>query len=92
MPRQQTRDPRRRCGQLYPTASFPREIAGASVASDIIKCQLKPIQPSDYNVAFTADEMARLRKMFPAGVCDWTKPGVGQQKLGGTWLKFSGST
>ena len=41
-------------------------LPGASVASDIVKCQLKPVDPSDYKVAFTADEMARLRKIFPA--------------------------
>ena len=62
----------------------------ASVASDIVKCQLKPIEAADYKVAFTPDEMARLKKIFPAGVCDWSKPGVEQQKLGGTWLRFGG--
>lgn len=25
--------------------------------------------------------MARLRTIFPAGVCDWSKPGVNQTKL-----------
>ncbi len=84
----QTRDTSSRCGQLYPTGSFPREIAGASVAGDIVKCQLKPVKPSDYKVTFTADEVARLRKTFPGGVCDWTKPGVEQQRLSGTWLKI----
>jgi hypothetical protein len=29
---------------------------------------------------------------FPDGVCDWSKPGVGQQKLAGTWLKFERSS
>ena len=82
----QTRDTSSRCGQIYPTGSFPREIAGASVAGDVIKCQLKPVTPSDYKVTFTADEGARLRKAFPGGVCDWTKPGVEQQRLSGTWL------
>jgi hypothetical protein len=82
----QSRDTSTRCAQLYPTASFPREIAGGSVAGDIIKCQLKPIQAVDYRVAFTADELARLKETFPDGVCDWTKPGVEQQGLSGTWL------
>jgi len=81
-----------RCEQIYPSASFPREVAGASVASDIVKCQLRPVDPSDYRVAFTSDELARVRKIFATGVCDWSKPGVEQQKLGGTWLTFSGGT
>jgi len=88
----QTRDLSRRCAQIYPSASFPREVAGSSVASDIIKCTVKPVQPSDYKVPFTGDEIARLKKIFPEGVCDWSKPGIGQQKLGGTWLKFEGSS
>ena len=87
-----TRNLASRCEQIYPSASFPREVAGASVASDIVKCQLKPFNPADYRVAFTSDEMARVRKMFSTGVCDWSKPGVEQQKLGGTWLTFSGGT
>lgn len=77
-----------RCEELYPSASFPREVAGGSIATDIVKCQLKPIQAADYQVTFTSDEMTRLRRMFPAGVCDWSKPGVEQQKLAGTWLRF----
>ncbi|MGH9257667.1 MAG: DUF6351 family protein [Vicinamibacterales bacterium] len=85
---QQTRNPSSRCEQLYPSASFPREIAGGPVANDIAKCQLKPIGASDYKVAFTAAEMARLRRVFPEGVCDWTRPGVEQQRLTGTWQVF----
>jgi Tannase-like family of unknown function (DUF6351) len=88
----QTRDLSSRCAHLYPTASFPREVAGSSVASDIIKCTVKPVQPSDYKLQFTSDEMARLKKIFPEGVCDWSKPGAGQQKPAGTWLKFEGGS
>jgi len=81
-----------RCHDLYPTYSFPRGIAGAPISNDVIKCQLKPVSAADYNVTFTADEMARLRKIFPAGVCDWSKPGVEQQPLAGTWLVFRGGS
>lgn len=77
------------CAVLYPPAPAPREVAGASVASNVIKCQLEPIDPAGYKVTFTADEMARLKGIFAGGVCDWSKPGVEQQKLAGTWQKFS---
>ena len=87
----QTRDASSRCEQIYPSASFPREVAGGPVANDVIKCQLKPIDPAEYAVAFTADEMTRLRAIFPDGVCDWSKPGVEQQRLSGTWLRFGTS-
>ena len=80
-----------RCEELYPSPPSPREVAGAPLASDIPKCGLKPIDPGDYGVEFTPDEMDRLRGIFPEGVCDWTRPGVGQAGLRGTWLTF-GST
>ena len=80
-----------RCEELYPSPPSPREVAGAPLASDIPKCGLKPIDPGDYGVELTPDEMDRLRGIFPEGVCDWTRPGVGQAGLRGTWLTF-GST
>ena len=78
-----------RCESLYPSNSFPRGVAGSPLASDVIKCQLKPISASDYKVTFAADEMARLRQIFPGGVCDWSKPGVEQQPVRGTWQTFN---
>ena len=77
-----------RCAALYPPAPAPREVAGASVAADVIKCQLKPVALTDYKASFTADEQARLRRTFAGGVCDWSRPGVEQQKLAGTWQTF----
>ena len=79
-----------RCDEIFPSYSSPRGVAGAPIAGDIIKCQLKPIDPADYTVSFTPDEMARLERIFPEGVCDWSKPGAGQQPLAGTWLNFDG--
>ena len=81
------------CNELYPAFSYPRGVAGAPIANDVIKCQLKSLSATDYKVTFTADEMTRLRRIFPSGVCDWTKPGVDQQRLTGTWQVFkAGST
>jgi hypothetical protein len=79
-----------RCEQIYPSASFPRGVAGASIAADIMKCQLKPIDAADYKAAFTADEMTRLKRIFSGGVCDWSKPSVGQQGLPSPWRTFTG--
>jgi hypothetical protein len=75
------------CERIYPAASFPRGQAGAPIAADVIKCQLKPVDRSDYHVAFTGEETARLQKIFPAGVCDWSRPGVEQQRSA-TWLTY----
>jgi hypothetical protein len=79
-----------RCDEIYPAHSYPRGVAGSPIADDIIKCQLKPIDPADYEVSFTVDEMSRLKAIFAGGVCDWSEPGVGQQPLVGTWLSFGG--
>jgi hypothetical protein len=81
-----------RCHELYPAYSFPRGVAGAPISNDVVKCQLKPVNAADYQAAFTPEEMARLRKIFPGGVCDWSKPGVEQQPLAGTWLVFRGGS
>ena len=79
-------EPNSKCQQLYPSGSFIRGVAGSNISTDIIKCQLRPITAADYKQRLTGDEMARLRKIFPGGVCDWSKPGVGQRGLRGTWL------
>jgi Tannase-like family of unknown function (DUF6351) len=59
----------------------PRQVAGGPRAEDVFKCQLKPFvaTSADYGgVVFTAGQVARLQAVFTDGVCDWTKPGVGQ--------------
>jgi hypothetical protein len=81
-----------KCNELYPTNSFPRGVAGSPLAADVIKCQLKPVSSSDYKVTFTADEMVRLKQVFAGGVCDWSKPGVEQQPLAGTWQSLPAAT
>jgi hypothetical protein len=64
---------------LKPHAS-PRQIAGGPVAENILKCQLKPLDPADYApVVLTDEQLARMSAAFPGGVCDFSKPGVGQQ-------------
>ena len=74
----------------------PRQVAGGPVAEDILKCQLKPL---DFNSAdfanaaggrieFTGDQQNRLQTVFGSGVCDWSKPGVGQQPNPG-WMSFT---
>lgn len=76
------------CGELYPVHTTPRLIAGAPIADDVVTCRLKPVDPADYTVEFTSADRGRLHRLFPGGVCDWTKPGVGQQPLQDTWLTF----
>jgi len=64
---------------LRPRAS-PRQIAGGPIAENILKCQLRPLDPADYApVVLTPEQLARLSAVFPNGVCDFSRPGVGQQ-------------
>jgi hypothetical protein len=76
------------CNKLYPTFPSPRMVAGGPMANNILKCQLKPIDFSEYHAAFDPEQKARLKMIFPNGVCDWSKPGVEQQKPIGTWLRY----
>jgi hypothetical protein len=59
----------------------PRQAAAAPRAENIVKCQLKRLDFASRDsagVAFTADQQARLRAVFPDGVCVWRRRGVGQ--------------
>ena len=65
----------RRINRYYES---PSKVAGESIRSDILKCQLKPLNRTDYkSVPFTDAQWAKLQKTFPTGVCDFSKPGVG---------------
>ena len=77
-----------RCEALYPSSPSPREVAGAPLTSDILKCRRKPVDLDDYAVRFAPDEIHGLRRIFPEGVCDWGRRGVGQTDPNGTWQTF----
>ena len=80
-----------RCNELYPPHAGARIVAGGPLTSDVLKCQVKPIDPSDYAVTMTPEDMARLGSIFADGVCDWSKPGVGQIPNTRTWLSYGPS-
>src|SRR5688572_1733385 len=77
-----------KCNQLYPIHSEPRLVAGAPLTNDVMKCQLKPINFSEYKVAFTDAQKGRMKTVFPTGVCDFSKPGVAQVPIKGTYRKY----
>jgi len=87
----QTLDGPGRCNTLYPSHRSPYLVAGMPITNDVVKCQVKPIAAGDYRERFTDDEMVRLRRIFPDGVCDYSKRGVAQQPLKGAWLSFGPS-
>ncbi len=66
----------------------PRQIAGGPLAENILKCELKPLDRDSYSEEFTDAQWQRMEAVFPEGVCDWTKPGVGVQPAV-PWLDYS---
>jgi hypothetical protein len=77
------------CRDLYPVFGDPRTAAGAPLINDRLKCRRRPVDPKAYDVKLTPDQIGRLRLIFPSGVCDWRKPGVGQVPLAKTWINYT---
>lgn len=73
-----SRQPDSACNRHLPSYSFVRQVAGGPLNGNVLKCQLKPIDPSDYPAPVSAADLDRLRAIFPGGVCDWSRPGVNQ--------------
>ena len=78
------------CNNLYPGWTFPRFVAGSPLAHDVVQCNRRPVKPSDYVLALSAEEMARLIRIFPDGVCDYSRRGINQPDLLSTWLLYTG--
>jgi hypothetical protein len=74
------------CNRAYPSYGSARFAAAGPVDANVLKCQLKPIDDKDY-ASFTPAELLRLRTIFPAGTCDFSKPGVHQTRVV-PWASF----
>jgi hypothetical protein len=86
-----TSAPSTKCSALYPVYANPRYQAGGPLSADVLKCQVKPVDMADYKVSFAPADKARLEKIFTAGVCDWSKPGVNQVPVV-PWASFGPSS
>jgi hypothetical protein len=84
---EEIKDPAK-CKAMFPVYGNPRTSAGGPATADIFKCELKPIDKSDYKRPVTDAQFAQLRAVFPQGVCDYTKKGVMQRPAAGTWQSF----
>jgi len=76
------------CRQLYPPHGNARLVAGEPLTNDVLKCRLKPVSPLDYGQSLTNEQFVRLRTVFPAGVCDYSRPPVGKVPVKDTWLSY----
>jgi hypothetical protein len=76
------------CDALVQQYGTPRFVAGEPHTDDVLDCQLKPLSQADYGpVIFTDAQWQELQQAFPTGVCDYSKPGVGQGPTT-TWLTY----
>jgi hypothetical protein len=76
-----------RCNDLWPSFAWPRRVAGSPVADDILKCRRKPVDPGDYAGRLDSAQLAETKKIFPGGVCDWSRLGEGQVPVR-TWASY----
>lgn len=72
------------CTRAFPIYSSPRMVAGESIKGDTFKCALKPVDAAlgdgsyGSTAPFTAAQTAWLKRIFPDGVCDYKRPGLGR--------------
>lgn len=76
------------CASVTPYFGNPRMGASSPISSAATKCQLVPIARQSYGVALTDSQWLQLQGIFAEGVCDFTKPGVGQSNAI-PWLSFA---
>jgi hypothetical protein len=72
--------------------SGPRQMAGGPLSEDVLKCRLRPLDRSDYPPSLSAAQFRSLQRIFPSGVCDYTKHSVGWRAKSRTWVSFGDST
>lgn len=76
------------CTKTYPIHSSPRMVAGDSINGLIFKCTLKPVSAAladgTYPATrqFSAQQRTWLARIFPEGVCDFSR---GDQGLPPSW-------
>jgi len=49
-----------KCNKLYPSYSSPRMVAGEPLANNVLKCQLRPIDATDYGGKLGKDDLKAL--------------------------------
>jgi hypothetical protein len=64
------------CDATVQAYSDPQIEGGMPYTDDNLRCTLKPLVRTDYGpVVFSDEQWAEMEKLFPRGVCDFTKPG-----------------
>jgi hypothetical protein len=76
-------EPEGACTQAFPLYSTSRIVAGGNIKGDVFKCHLQSVDEAiDAGVydgiSLTEQTIARLKEIFPDGVCDYTQGDVGR--------------
>ena len=70
-----------RCMQIYPSYRSSRMVAGDSIRGDVFKCELQSVNEAVekglYDPVDVANHVEEIKIIFPQGVCDYTRPGLG---------------
>jgi hypothetical protein len=79
-----------RCVEAYPVHEEPRMAAGMPRRGDVLKCTRVDVADAAaggavYEVELSDAQVDRLAEIFPTGVCDYTRPAVGQSEPDGVW-------
>ena len=79
------------CVAAFPIHEEPRMAAGEPRRGDVLKCALRPAEDSLelYEVPLSDAQVARLAEIFPTGVCDYDRPGVGEAPFTQPWYDFN---
>ena len=72
-------EPAGACTQAFPLYSTSRIVAGGPIEGGVFKCAVQPVERALAQGLYgswepTAAEVDRLKAIFPAGVCDYSKP------------------
>jgi Tannase-like family of unknown function (DUF6351) len=75
----------------FPIHEEPRMAAGEPRRGDTLKCALRPVEDSleRYEAPLSEPQVARLADIFPTGVCDYDRPGVGEAPFTQPWYDFT---
>ena len=73
------------CTQVFPIHGTSRTVAGAPFDEELYKCKLQPVEKAVAHGLYgswhpTQTDVARLKEIFPGGVCDFSKRDVGRPK------------
>jgi hypothetical protein len=71
------------CTQAFPLHSTSRIVAGGPLRGGVYKCQLQSVDDAIARGLYgswipSESEVARLKQIFPTGVCDYTLPDAGR--------------